>query len=147
MPDPLTANALDRLLDLYGDGTPPAQDLVLAHGDLWGGNMAVDPETGELMGLFDFDESGLADRHVDFMYFHSFGDEFVRRALAAYATRSGRDASWERVAIYHAVAAFAALADVRGKGENYLLQRRLDWVRDVCRGPIGTTLLGSPRTE
>ena len=79
------------------------------------------------------------------MYFHSFGDAFTRRALASYAAGVGQSESCERVAIYHAVAAFAALADIRGKGENYLLQRRLDWVRDVCHGPIGTTLLGSPR--
>ena len=142
LPDPLTAGAFDRLLDLYGAYAPHEGDIVLAHGDLWAGNMAVDPETGALNGLFDLDDAGLADRHVDFMYFHSFGDAFTRRALAAYAADGGRSASWEQVAIYHAVAAFAALADIRGKGEDHLLQRRLDWVGDVCRGPIGTTLLG-----
>ena len=142
LPDPITAKVLDRVLDLYGDGQLRAQDIALVHGDLWGGNMAVDPETGTLLGLFDFDDSGLADRHVDFMYFHSFGDDFACRALAAYTATSGRDASWERIATYHAVAAFAALADIRGKGEDHMLQRRRDWVRMVCHGPIGTTLLG-----
>jgi aminoglycoside phosphotransferase len=145
LPDPATANAFNRLLDLYSAYEPREDDIVLAHGDLWGGNMAVDPDTGALKGLFDLDDTGLADRHVDFMYFHSFGDAFTRRALASYAAEGGGSASWEQVAIYHAVAAFAALADIRGKGENHLLQRRLDWVRDVCHGPIGTTLLGSPR--
>lgn len=142
LPDAHTAKALDRLLDLYGNGEPRAQDFVLVHGDLWGGNMAVDPETGALRGLFDFDDSGLADRHIDFIYFHSFGDDFARRALSAYRDHSGRDASWERVATYHAIAAFAALADMRGKGEDHLLQRRRDWVHDVCHGQIGTKLLG-----
>lgn len=141
LPDTRTANAFDRLLDLYRDYAPHQADIVLAHGDLWAGNMAVDPETGALNGLFDLDDAGLADRHVDFMYFHSFGDAFTQRALAVYVA-AGRSASWEQVAIYHAVAAFAALADTRGKGEDHLLQRRLDWVRDVCHGPIGTTLLG-----
>lgn len=142
LPDPLTANAFDRLLDLYSAYAPHEDDIVLAHGDLWAGNMAVDPETGTLNGLFDLDDAGLADRHVDFMYFHSFGDAFTRRALASYAAAGGQSASWEQVAIYHAVAAFGALADIRGKGEDHLLQRRRDWVRDVCHGPIGTTLLG-----
>ncbi len=140
--DARVAEAFDRLLDLYSVYAPPARDLALVHGDLWGGNMAVDPDTGALMGLFDFDDSGVADRHVDFMYFHSFGDEFARRALSVYAATSGRDASWERVATYHAIAAFAALADIRGKGEDHLLQRRRDWIRDVCHGPIGRHLLG-----
>jgi aminoglycoside phosphotransferase (APT) family kinase protein len=143
LPDPFTAKILDRVLDLYGNGESRAQDIVLVHGDLWGGNMAVDSKTGALKGLFDFDDAGLADRHIDFMYFHSFGDEFARRALSAYTAKSGGDASWERVATYHAVAAFAALADIRGKGEDHMLQRRRDWVRMVCHGPIGATLLGS----
>jgi aminoglycoside phosphotransferase (APT) family kinase protein len=147
LPDPVTVNAFDRLSDLYNAYQPADHDIVLAHADLWGGNMAVDLETGALRGLFDFDDAGLADRHVDFMYFHSFGDDFARRALSAYTAKSGRDASWERVATYHAVAAFAALADIRGKGEDHLLQRRLDWVRDVCHGPIGKTLLGSPAVK
>ena len=140
--DPTTASAFDRLLGLYSAYEPRAEDIVLAHCDLWAGNMAVDPDTGALRGLFDFDDAGLADRHLDFMYFHSFGDAFTRRALAAYAAEGGQSASWERVAIFHAVAAFAALADIRGKGEQHLLQRRHDWVRDVCHGPIGATLLG-----
>jgi aminoglycoside phosphotransferase (APT) family kinase protein len=143
LPEPVTANAFDRLLDLYCAYEPREDDIVLAHGDLWSGNMAVDSETGALKGLFDFDDAGLADRHLDFMYFHSFSDEFARRALSAYTAKSGRDASWERVATYHAVAAFAALADMRGKGEDHMLQRRRDWVRMVCYGPIGATLLGS----
>jgi aminoglycoside phosphotransferase (APT) family kinase protein len=143
LPEPVTANAFDRLLDLYRAYEPREDDIVLAHADLWSGNMAVDSETGALKGLFDFDDAGLADRHVDFMYFHSFGDEFARRALSAYTAKSGRHASWECVATYHAVAAFAALADMRGKGEDHMLQRRRDWVRMVCHGPIGATLLGS----
>ncbi len=147
LPDRATASAFGRLLGLYSAYEPRAEDIVLAHGDLWAGNMAVDPDTGALKGLFDFDDAGLADRHLDFMYFHSFGDAFTRRALAAYAAEAGQSASWEQVAVYHAVAAFAALADIHGKGEHHLLQRRLDWVRDVCHGPIGTTLLGSRGTR
>lgn len=140
--DPTTARAFDRLLDRYTAYQPHEDDIVFVHGDLWAGNMAVDPETGALNGLFDLDDSGLADRHVDFMYFHSFGDAFTRRALAVYAAEGGPSARWEQVAIYHAVAAFGALADIRGKGEDHMLQRRRDWVRDVCRGPIGMALLG-----
>lgn len=142
LPNPTAASAFDRLLDLYRAYAPSDDDLVLAHGDLWGGNMAVDPDTGALKGLFDLDDAGLADRHVDFMYFHSFSDTFTRRALAAYTAEGGKPIRWKQVAVYHAVAAFEALADIRGKGDDHLLQRRLDWIRGVCDGPIGTDLLG-----
>jgi aminoglycoside phosphotransferase (APT) family kinase protein len=134
--DPLFAAVFTRVLELYRETEPPSADIVVTHGDVWGGNMAVDLETGALNGLFDFDDAALADRHVDFMYVHSFGDQFARRALAAYARETGQELSWQRTAVYHAAAAFAALADMRGKGEDYLLQRELDWVSDVCRGPI-----------
>ncbi|WP_119305225.1 phosphotransferase family protein [Dongia deserti] len=140
--DPLVEMAFNSLLVLYCESAPPSMDIVVTHGDVWGGNMAIDPETGALNGLFDFDDAALTDRHIDFMYFHSFSDEFARRALATYAIESDQDASWQRVALYHAVAAFAALADIREKREGYLLQRRLDWISDVCRGPIGRLALG-----
>jgi aminoglycoside phosphotransferase (APT) family kinase protein len=140
--DPLFAAVFRGLLEVYRDTEPADTDIVPTHGDLWGGNMAIDPATGALNGLFDFDDAALADRHIDFMFFHSFGDRFVRRALRSYTNQTGHDPSWRHTAIYHAVAAFAALADMDGPGDDNLLKRRLDWVSAVCHGPIGRLALG-----
>jgi aminoglycoside phosphotransferase (APT) family kinase protein len=141
--DSLMAATLSRLLEVYATMQSASHDLVLSHGDVWGGNLAVDLDSGALNGLFDFDDACLADRNFDFMFTHSFGEEFREHAFMAYALVAGPKISVQRTAMYHAIAAFAALADTRGKGETYLLDRRIGWVSAVCRGPIAAMALGT----
>jgi len=135
------AATADRLLARYGETRPAATDIVLVHGDIWGGNLAVDLETGALNGLFDFADAGLADRHLDLMYIHSFGPAFAERVFRAYEEAGSAPVSRHRTALYHAIAAFAALADMADKGEDYLLQQRRRWVAEVCSGPIAQIAL------
>jgi aminoglycoside phosphotransferase len=141
--DPLVGATLSRLLEVYATKKSVSHDLVLTHGDVWGGNLAVDLDSGALNGLFDFDDACLADRHFDLMYTHSFGEEFRERAFTAYVRAAGTEISVQCTAMYHAISAFAALADTRNKGETYLLDRRIRWVSTVCRGPIGAMALGT----
>jgi aminoglycoside phosphotransferase len=139
--DPHIAATFAALLDRYRSVKPIEKDVVLVHGDIWGGNIAVDLETGTLNGLFDFADAGLADRHLDLMYIHSFGDAFAERLFAAYEGETGTRISRPRTALYHAIAAFSALADTANKGEDDLLDQRRRWVADVCRGSIAQMAL------
>lgn len=141
LPDRQIAGTFERLLDAYRACKPPSHDIVLIHGDVWGGNMAVDLDSGALNGLFDFDDACIADRHFDFMYAHSFGEGFRERAFTAYAQAAGAKLSARRTALYHAVSAFAALADTRNKGQTYMLAERKMWVESVCRGPVSELAL------
>jgi aminoglycoside phosphotransferase (APT) family kinase protein len=141
VPDQLVATTWRKLVERYAALEPPSSDVVLVHGDVWGGNLAVDLASGALNGLFDFDDAGLADRHTDFTYLPSFGLDFTERALSAYERFAGGGVSRQRTALYHAIAAFAALADTRGKGQAYLRRERLEWVSEVCRGPIAALAL------
>jgi aminoglycoside phosphotransferase (APT) family kinase protein len=129
-----------RLLALYDQLEIPDDDIALIHGDLWGGNLAVDAESGALNGIFDFDNAGIGDRHLDLMYVHSFGEVFRERVFAAYAATSGFELSVQRTALYHAISAVAALADAHDKGEGIAECTR--WVADVCHGPVGRLALG-----
>jgi aminoglycoside phosphotransferase len=140
--DPLYAATLGKLLALYETQGSRDADLVVTHGDIWGGNLAIDPETGGLNGLFDFEDAGRADRHLELMYVHSYGECFARRAFAAYGRVAGIEVDAQRTAIYHAISAFAALADIRGLGSDHLLSLRLDWVSAVCRGHVAALALG-----
>jgi aminoglycoside phosphotransferase len=139
--DPQIAAAFDGLLRRYRTIVADPEDLVLAHGDIWGGNLAVDIETGALNGLFDFADAGLADRHLDLMYIHSFGIAFAERLFRTYEAKTGNTVSQRRTALYHAISAFAALADMADKGEGHLLEQRRRWVAEVCTGPIARMAL------
>jgi|AraplaMF_Col_mMF_1032025.scaffolds.fasta_scaffold00117_16 hypothetical protein len=137
IPDPEFRRAFDALMERYRAHAVDPADIVLVHGDIWGGNLAVDLETGALNGLFDFADAALADRHIDLMYIHSFGAAFTERLFASYAERAKCTVSRQRTALYHAIAAFTALADT----EESKLQQRRRWVAEVCTGPIARMAL------
>lgn len=141
IPDPEVKKTFDALIERYRAVEVDPTDLVLVHGDVWGGNLAVDLQTGALNGLFDFADTGLADRHIDLMYIHSFGAEFTERLFRAYEAKTGAKLSWQRTALYHAISAFSALGDMANKGEDYLLEQRRRWVKEVCGGPVGIMAL------
>jgi len=141
---PELAAVCETLIKHYAD-IRPDQDIVFVHGDLWAGNMPVDLATGALNGFFDFEDAGLGDRHIDLMYLHSFGDRFVDRAFEAYGEKTGRPISKARTALYHAIAAMAALANTPEQPGDPLLEQRRRWLRDVCTGPIARIALQDSR--
>jgi hypothetical protein len=78
---------------------------ALAVRDLQMHNVAVDPSTGALLALFDFDDAGVAHRLEDFKYLPSFGRRFTNLALAAYADAGGAALSLADVWRFHALSA------------------------------------------
>jgi aminoglycoside phosphotransferase (APT) family kinase protein len=66
---------------------PP--DPVLACRDLQMHNLAMSPDDGRLLGLFDFDDAAVAHRLEDFKYLPSMGIEFTSLALDGYASAGG----------------------------------------------------------
>ena len=113
---------------------------MLTHGDVGLHDMALDPETGRLLGLFDFEEAALDDRHADLYGLHSYGDAFVEQALDAYAAAAGVRPSARRAALYHLLGAFEALAGALATGDPEWVARRLRWVRGALADTPGRLL-------
>ena len=128
LPEPDEADALSFVLTRYRTLEIPKKDFVFTHGDPWGGNFAVDPETGALNGLFDFEEMAIDDRNLDLRYLHSFGIDFKDRAIAAYARSASGSPSAERMNLYHLVSAFDALANALHAKDEELIANRRRWV-------------------
>lgn len=78
---------------------------VLCHRDLYVHNFAVDPTTGALSGIFDFDDAAVAHRLEDFKYLLSFGIGFTRLALDAYAGAGRPRLSLDDVGRFHILSA------------------------------------------
>jgi aminoglycoside phosphotransferase (APT) family kinase protein len=127
---------IDRALDACDNVIVAPDDHVLVHGDLGLHNIAVDRETTEVRGVFDYDEASWADRHNDFRYliFHHEHDHAVEAALAVYEPTLGRTLSRPRIRLYNAACAIAFLSFRRGippdaRSCGRTLAEDLQWVR------------------
>jgi hypothetical protein len=127
---------IDRALHAYDDVGVAVDDQVLVHGDLGLHNIAVDPETAEVRGVFDYDGASWADRHHDFRYllFDHERDDTLEAALAEYEPAVGRVISRRRIRLYNAACAIGFLAFRRGipaeeRSCGRTLAEDLRWVR------------------
>lgn len=110
-------------------------DRVLAHTDFGFHNMVVTPDA-TVVGVFDYDEASLTDRHYDFRYLLlDTEDEVLLTAAAeAYEAAGGQPIDTGRVRLLNAAAAVAFLA-LRGdagpeeKPAGRTLAEDLHWVR------------------
>jgi aminoglycoside phosphotransferase (APT) family kinase protein len=107
---------IDRVLETYDAVTVADDDRVLVHGDLGLHNIAVDPATTDVCGVFDYAEACFADRHHDFRYliFHHEHDAALEAALAVYESALGCTLSRPRIRLYNAACAIGFLAFRRG---------------------------------
>ena len=133
----LTA-AVGRALDRYDAQPIEAADRVLVHGDLGLHNLAVDPVTDVVRGVFDYEGAAWTDRHHDFRYLVLAipGEPVLEAALAVYEPEVGRTLDRSRILLYNAVCAASFLASRRGvpaeqKWCGRTLAEDLGWVRNA----------------
>ena len=101
-------------------------DPSFVHGDPHLGNV-VCGANGELIGLIDFGDAALADRHEDLCFVHSQGLEFAARVLDAYARESGVRLDAEVVARLHVCSALEHFAWVDASAPRFA--GIVDWAR------------------
>jgi hypothetical protein len=132
------AAAIGKALDTYEGLRIDPTDRALIHADLGLHNLAVDPDTSEVRGVFDYDGAAWADRHHDFRYLVMSlpGEPILEAALAIYEPAVGRVLDRRRIWLYNAVCAASFLASRRGvpadeKWCGRTLEDDLRWVRDA----------------
>ncbi len=62
---------------------------VLAHGDLWFGNMIVDGTAERLTGIVDWEHAAIADPTLDFSTLLHLGEAFTARVVEAFRAGDG----------------------------------------------------------
>jgi hypothetical protein len=133
---------LEQVFRVYEDVRVDAGDRVLVHADLGLHNIAVDPETADVRGVFDYDGAAWADRHYDFRYliFDVAHEEALEAALAAYEPKVGRRLDRDRIRLYNGACAIGFLANRCGRSPpekvcGRTLAEDLAWVRRVLARP------------
>jgi aminoglycoside phosphotransferase (APT) family kinase protein len=114
----------------------PDDDRVLVHGDMGLHNLAFDPRSDAVLGVFDYGDACLVDRHRDFRYLimdHAWADP-LEAAIAVYESRTGVSIDRARVLLENAGCALSFLAERAGHGPEdrpcgRTLAEDLRWVR------------------
>ena len=98
---------LRAAIDRYREILALPSDPVLVHGDVGTHNLAFDPVTRRVTGLFDFEEASCADRHFDFKYLPSYGPRVTQLVLDDYRDRTGVAIDVPRMRILHLMTALS----------------------------------------
>jgi hypothetical protein len=134
--DKALLRALGDVVDRYEAVRVEAGDHALIHGDVGLHNLAVDPQTDAVNGIFDYDGAAWADRHHDFRYllFDVDREDMLDAALAVYEPAAGRNLDRTRIRLYNTACAASYLAfrvgtPLEQKSCGRTLAEDLQWVR------------------
>jgi aminoglycoside phosphotransferase len=129
------ARQVIAVLDVYAAIRVAPKDRVLIHGDLMVENMVFDLSQHRFVGMFDFSEAEVADRHLDLKYVHSFGRRFAERLMATYESVAGLRLDRVRPAVYHIACAVSHLRTEGDERAPPAQKRRVEeWVRLIIDG-------------
>jgi hypothetical protein len=104
--------SIEALLERYEAVPVTDADRALVHCDVGFHNLALDPDTHAVRGIFDYEGAAWADRCHDFRYllFDAHHEEMLDAALATYEPAVGRTLSRDRIRLYNAASAATFLA-------------------------------------
>jgi hypothetical protein len=127
---------MESTIERYEAVAVDGGDCVLVHGDVGLHNLALDPGTDTVNGIFDYDGAARADRHHDFRYllFDVGHEDMLDAALGVYEPAIGRTLDRDRIRLYNAASAIGFLAVRSGtapdqKSCGRTLAEDLRWVR------------------
>jgi aminoglycoside phosphotransferase (APT) family kinase protein len=108
---PLTARAL-AVTEAYLAAEAGSVDRVLVHADFGFHNLVIDPRSGRLHGVFDYDGAALADPAHDFKYMllDDEDETLLEAAIAAYEPAAGAALDRARIRLLNAASAVTFLA-------------------------------------
>jgi aminoglycoside phosphotransferase (APT) family kinase protein len=92
-----------RFCDFADDVLAVPAEEVLLHGDLHGFNLVLDPRTGRLLLVADFEAAGVGDVAFDFRYLpaQARGLDFFEGVVSAYEAAKGARVDVRRVLAWH----------------------------------------------
>jgi len=80
----------------YEASRPDRPTEVLLHDDLVASNILIDPQSGDVVGIIDFTEWLVGDRHRDFWFLRRFGrDDGLRTIARVYEAEGGQQLDFD----------------------------------------------------
>jgi aminoglycoside phosphotransferase (APT) family kinase protein len=80
---------MEETMKAHKKALPRKKINALVHFDVHGLNMAIHPKTKKLVGIFDFSDSHLHDRMVDFRYIYKFTPDLMGPITKFYTKKTG----------------------------------------------------------
>lgn len=125
---------LAETIAAYGAVPASPDETVYGYFDGHGWNMAFDPETGVLNGVYDFADSGFGPRHQDLSYSNWISRDLTVRIIGRYERMAGRSIDRDRVMLYSQMLRFVEFADTPPESSD--LADRLSALRDWFDGRV-----------
>lgn len=110
LPPGLSARA-ERTLAAFERMTPDPLGLTYGFFDGHGWNMAFDPGSQRLNGIYDFADSGIGPLHQEFIYSTFISPDLTARIVTSYEALTGRALDRTRIAILTGVHRLSELAE------------------------------------
>ena len=136
----------DIIMKKYEDVSVAEADLTLVHTDVGFHNLAMDPDSNTVHGLFDYENAAWADRHHDFRYllFDTKHEELLDAAISVYEPVVGRVIDRPRVRLYNAACALTFLANRVGTKPTEdscgrTLAEDLEWSRHAIESALNAS--------
>ena len=115
----------ERFTQTYETLYVPEKDRVFGYFDAHGWNMAFNQEKGELIGVYDFADSGIGDVHQDFHPMNTISQDLVTRVVHKYEVLQGRTINISKVNFYTVLAEYSDFFEV-AKGQQTLMEKGLE---------------------
>ena len=116
--DPAVLRRALAVLEAYEAAEAAVTERVLVHADFGFHNLVVEPDTGRLIGVFDYDGAAVSQRAHDFKYMllDVHDEALLDAALAAYEPAAGITLDRARIRLLNAASAVTFLAHRAGSG-------------------------------
>jgi len=103
-----------RMAAAWRDLPPDPHGTVYGFFDGHGWNMAFDPATRRLNGVYDFADSGFGPLHRDFIYSTFVSPDLTARIVGEYETLTGRRLDRRRIGLLTGLHRLSELAELAG---------------------------------
>lgn len=113
----------ERVFSLWQDLPPDPLGEVFGWFDGHGWNMAIDPKTGHINGVFDFADSGIGPVHDELMETNLLHPDLTARVNHRYSRLTGRDVDPQRIAVLTSMHRLSDLA----KSHDHPIFGELTW--------------------
>ncbi len=123
---------------------PVLDRAVLVHGDLWYENVRVDPSSGRLLAILDFEDAHIGDPAMDFARQRLFGSRFAAAVEDSYVQADGvvDDGFRERERLWWQLGAISSAHYSRLVGDQRSLETALE---EISRRVLAWSRGGSAR--
>lgn len=114
------------------------EDILVLYNDLHENNLAFDPESKKLNGIFDFGDVMIEDLNREFHYLFRLGFSFTMEVIDVYEKLSNKKIAINRVLIYYKIDELSNLVEYIEKPNSLIYRKSFENIQQLMKINIQT---------